>query len=40
MGGDAFTFELFGLTFNWANILSGTLVFVLTFSSCLPFRAS
>ncbi len=31
MGGDAFTFELFGLTFNWANILSGTLVFVLTF---------
>ena len=31
MGGDAFTFELFGLTFNWTNLISGTIVFVITF---------
>lgn len=31
MGGDAFTFELFGLTFNWTNLISGTIVFLLTF---------
>ena len=31
MGGDAFTFELFGLTFNATNVLSGLLVCLLTF---------
>lgn len=31
MGGDAYTFKLFGLMFNWTNILSGLAVFVIVF---------
>lgn len=31
MGGDAFTFKLFGLMFDWTNIISGLIVFVIVF---------
>lgn len=34
MGGDAFTFELFGLTFNWTNIISGTIICCIVFFVC------
>lgn len=32
MGGDAYTFKLFGLTFNWTNIISGFIVCVIVFA--------
>ena len=31
MGGNAYTFELFGLTFNITNLISGTLVMLIVF---------
>ena len=31
MGGEAYTFKLFGLTFNATNVISGTIIFVLVF---------
>lgn len=31
MGGDAYTFQLFGLTFSKTNVISGTCVFLITF---------
>ena len=31
MGGDAYTFKFLGLMFNWTNIISGLIIFVLVF---------
>lgn len=31
MGGDVFIFELFGLIFNWINLIFGMIVFVIIF---------
>lgn len=38
MGGDAYTFKFLGLMFNWTNLISGLLIFVLVF--CLLYGLS